>query len=67
MRRLQRPDPDEAAIATLERQIVEAHDQRMAFYDVAADEAERLRPGVVALAATVAERLRHEHRARTSR
>ena len=58
-------DPGLAQIADLERRMVQANDEKV-FVGVDAAEVARLRPGVVAQAEAVTDRLRDEYRARTS-
>jgi len=54
-------------IADLERDIVRAHDERMAFENTDPAEAKRRRPGAVALARAVGDRLRADYAARGTR
>ena len=58
-------DPGLAQIASLERNIIAAHDER-AQMGVSAEELARQRPGVVALARPIADRMRREYLARKS-
>jgi hypothetical protein len=54
-------------IASLQAAIIAASEQGWAHHDVPEVERERLRPGVLALAQGVADRLRAEHAARAQR
>ncbi len=54
-------------IAALEAAIVSASEQTWAHHAVSLEERDRLRPGVMALAQTVAAQLRVEHAARAHR
>ena len=64
-RRSTSDDPGLVAIADLERRIVQAHDEKID-QGISADEVARHRPGVVELAAAVAQQLRAEYLARRS-
>ena len=59
------PDPGLEAIANLERLIVQATDERMAFHNVDAAQAKVEHDAAVTLSASIAERMRAEYLART--